>query len=529
MSPADIEHKYLPINRKRRADSQGQETENRSEGGTRFVMGRKGLGKLAGFGAAEFIEITTKRKGETFATTFTMDFAQLKMAPSLGEVKIPARYHEGRLADEQGTTVKLSRIKCDAVKQQIDTIIETIADAFFGIAPNEFRISIDSTSDGTPQVRDVVAREVAYEYTYAPTPQANGFARGTLAIEDVGEVGFDYQVKFRARERDDARPDATFGPLRAARRGARIYCNNRLAAGPSLFGLGTGMHNFHATSYLECIVLADELDRHAIDFINTNRTQLREDNEVVEKLLDAVTEIMRLSVVAHAAHREQDAETKLTREIARRPELAPIDFLPGKQKRAAKTMLRTLAVTHGYESQEFGQMAPLLIQSMNAGDVLIKLIELGTDPGSIFQIASRLAELGEIERQDVLKLYRGRRNGIYALRKLIEKGEEQWGKGKRSEKDLHLLLKQEPWLIKPEYSQYLSSDEDMGKVVTKLAQILGIDEFALPQVDHGLKARLTKPALIWSLYWRILYHRTLSLLSNLNRQISHLPRNTSPN
>src|SRR3546814_17035072 len=69
--------------------------------------------------------------------------------------------------------------------------------------------------------------------------------------------------------------------LPTARRGARIYCNSRLAAGPSLFGLPTGMHNFHSQSYMECIVRADDLDRHGIDLVNTNRTQLREDNEIV--------------------------------------------------------------------------------------------------------------------------------------------------------------------------------------------------------------------------------------------------------
>src|SRR3546814_19337046 len=71
--------------------------------------------------------------------------------------------------------------------------------------------------------------------------------------------------------------------LPTARRGARIYCNSRLAAGPSLFGLPTGMHNFHSQSYMECIVRADDLDRHGIDLVNTNRTQLREDNERSEE------------------------------------------------------------------------------------------------------------------------------------------------------------------------------------------------------------------------------------------------------
>ncbi|SEF30193.1 ATP-binding protein [Variovorax sp. NFACC27] len=77
MSPADIAQKFLPINRHRRADASGQETNLKSEGGKRAVMGRKGLGKLAGFGIAGQVIVKTKRAGDNFATIFTLDSAEL--------------------------------------------------------------------------------------------------------------------------------------------------------------------------------------------------------------------------------------------------------------------------------------------------------------------------------------------------------------------------------------------------------------------------------------------------------------------
>src|SRR3546814_18382129 len=61
MSPDDVEKKFLPINRKRRLDANGTESNVRSESGLRHVMGRKGLGKLAGFGAATKVVLRTKR------------------------------------------------------------------------------------------------------------------------------------------------------------------------------------------------------------------------------------------------------------------------------------------------------------------------------------------------------------------------------------------------------------------------------------------------------------------------------------
>jgi SepF-like predicted cell division protein (DUF552 family) len=48
---------------------------------------------------------------------------------------------------------------------------------------------------------------------------------------------------------------------------------------------------------------------------------------------------------------------------------------------------------------------------MNAGDVLIRLSELGHDPQSLERIADHLRELADIEKSDALKLYRGRRSG----------------------------------------------------------------------------------------------------------------------
>jgi hypothetical protein len=133
---------------------------------------------------------------------------------------------------------------------------------------------------------------------------------------------------------------------------------------------------------------------------------------------------------------------------------------------------------------EFTELAPLVVQSVNAGETLIRLIQLQTDPQTIHRVATELKELAEIERSDSLKLYRGRKNGIIALRKLIERGEELWKK-KGIENELQKLFKADPWLIKPEYSHYLTSDESLTKLASKLAQTIGVDKFATIHDETG--------------------------------------------
>lgn len=215
MTPADIEQKFLPINRKRRADSTGAEKNLMSESNKRFVMGRKGLGKRAGFGAAEKVTITTKRAEDTFEPTFTMDFETLRTSGNLNKVQIPATY-KAAPKGSHGTTVKLSGLKCDAVKYGLDSMNDVLADAFYGIPQAEFKIALNDK---------VVEPEPAqYEFYYPDVRPHDGLARGSITVDDVGTIEFDYVVMFRKRG----------GNLKAAQRGARIYCNNRLAAGPSL-------------------------------------------------------------------------------------------------------------------------------------------------------------------------------------------------------------------------------------------------------------------------------------------------------
>lgn len=459
MSPADVEQKFLPINRKRRLDVQtGAETILKSETGVRNVMGRKGLGKLAGFGAATKVVIRTKRKGETFATTFILDDSTIRHAEDLGSVDIPASYEDNLPSEDHGTKITLTGLKADAVRFSTDTIGNTIRQAFFGIEPDELAIKINDV---------LVEAEVAeYDFVYPAGASLANLADDVVNVEDVTTLPVKYMVGFRPRGKH----------LPTSQRGARIYCNDRLAAGPSLFGLPTGMHNFHSQSYMECVVRADDLDRHGIDLVNTNRTQLREDNEIVRALITFVEEAMKKALAAHAKWKEDKVDDDIERSKTARSVMRFTDALEGRAKTSAKKLIRALAVEHGADSEEFAELAPLVAQSVNAGEVLIRLSELGHDPKSLQIIALNLVELADIEKSDALKNYRGKRNGINALLKLIEDGEGEFWKTKGIENRLHGLLKDQPWLIKPEYSRYLTSDANLSRVSTAIAAHLGIDE-----------------------------------------------------
>lgn len=459
MTVEEMEDKFLVLSRNRRKAEDGE----KSESGHRTVMGRKGLGKLAGFGAAQKVIIRTKRKGETYATTIEMDFEKISAQEQLGNIKFTPSYEEGLPEGEKGTKITLQHLRCDSIKATEKTLYKTLVKNFshFG---DGFDVYL-----GTQLIKPP---KVDYEFIYPEEEKRtnNGLAEFEISVEDefifpvLGSVSF--------RRKGDSDEEFERGHLPATERGARIYCNGRLAAGPTLFDLPTGMHNFHAQSYLECVIHADVLDQLEADLISTNRQGFKTDNIVVSAFIAGVTDLMKKAIAAHSKYRDKVVEEEVNNDPDSQVILRSISGLNSKIKRPAEKILRIVAAQEGTASPIYKEIAPHLVQAINSSEVLADLIHSVTDPKDFVTIIGQLAELSEIERSDVLKLYRGRRNGIHALQKLEERSQSR---GPQYEKELHQLLKENPWLIKPEYSNYLTSDTSMGDVAKKLTKALKID------------------------------------------------------
>src|SRR5262249_6879501 len=147
------------------------------------------------------------------------------------------------------------------------------------------------------------------------------------------------------------------------------------------------------------------------------------------------------------------------------------------------------ASAEGVASPLYKAAAPLVLESMNAGEVLANLIHLEADPKSLVVVAHELFELARVENRDALKLYRARKHGIEAVRKLTEQARANGKKGAKFEIDLHNTLKENPWLIKAESSRYLTSDKPLGDVARELSKLLEIDDEA-PELEGDAEGNI---------------------------------------
>ena len=141
MSRVDLNTKFLFAGRRRRREE--PESKGRTPKG-RPLMGRKGLGKLAGFGVAKRVEVITRKAGESHATKVTLDYDQLVQNPKMHEIDVP----DETLPDyagltPSGTRVVLSRLLYDPLKSRKRTIQEEMSDYFALIDPADFLIKLD--------------------------------------------------------------------------------------------------------------------------------------------------------------------------------------------------------------------------------------------------------------------------------------------------------------------------------------------------------------------------------------------------
>lgn len=144
MTPIALRDRLLPLNRNRRRNSDGDEVRTRSEAGKRLVMGRKGIGKLSAFGAASWVTVRSKRKGQPYWTELTLAAADLLNTKDLADVNLTHKYLDAAQGiEEHGAIVTLSGIECSSAGFAIADIRSSLNEAFYPIEPEEFAININ--------------------------------------------------------------------------------------------------------------------------------------------------------------------------------------------------------------------------------------------------------------------------------------------------------------------------------------------------------------------------------------------------
>lgn len=148
MIPDDIDKFYLMVGTERRSDPKRKSWGSRSPEKRRPVMGRKGIGKLAGFGICKTIEIWSAG-GKKDDTKFKVAHFMMNYDDIVKDTD--AKYHpklgpdDGKYAETRGTKIILKDFLHRKIPDK-DTFLRQVSRKF-GLATTDFKIKIiDSIS-----------------------------------------------------------------------------------------------------------------------------------------------------------------------------------------------------------------------------------------------------------------------------------------------------------------------------------------------------------------------------------------------
>ena len=451
MSRTDVQERFLVAGRRRReADGSVRSP------GNRILMGRKGLGKLAGFGVGKRVTVTSRRREDDYATRITLDYDDLREAPATGRVPVPTETLRND-PPPPGTEILLSRLVFEPLKSRRETIESELANHFRFVGADDFTIRVN----GEPVQR--VDSDLVYEW---PDP---GTAPEELCTASVPVGAEEKDIRYRIR--------FTKKSLPARARGVRIYASGRLAAAPDLLDLPTGMHGFRLTDYIDAIATADFIDQEPTEYIATDRRSLRWDTHFLSGLREFLTSEMKAAVVAYQKHRDQEVENKVEdHEVTNR--IIDKARLSSRRRRTAIRLATVLAKSfpQGLDDPDYTANLDILAQGLGQGTVLENLAKLaGSGLPGLGALSEAVLDLAARETGELARFAEGKIDGIEALKKIVRDVDFR---AKRAEKELQQLLEAGPWLIDPALTRLVTANGWLDTTYERLAGHLGIREFA---------------------------------------------------
>src|ERR1043166_8141883 len=454
MSRKDLEEKFLIVGRRRR-----EEEKHIRSHGNRILMGRKGLGKLAGFGVAYKVEVISRKKGESHATKIVLEFPKLVAKRLSEEVAVPAEtLKDGGGFKAHGTKVVLSLLVHDSVRGSQQDAVDTLVDHFGFVKSSDFAIHLNGKL-----LKPVVPR---FFFSYPPvTPQDNAkLVNHTEVIEGENRT-FKYRIRFTEPGKH----------LPSIKRGIRVYAHNRLASAPDTFELKTGVRGFQYLSYMDGVVVADFIDDQPIDYIATDRQSLRWETPLLAPIREFLTAEMIKALKERADMGEKKIRARVKQDPFTKKTIAEAR-LPQQRKSTAFRIAAALAHSKAENLADplYRQTLPQVVRGLGHGDLLTAIGTLAAEKIPNFrELIKTITRLTAQEFDEFMVFIQGRLDAIDALAKLYKSVEFKAGK---NEKKLHLLLKKNPWLINPMFTQFLTSDATENEMQERLAKYLQIDQ-----------------------------------------------------
>lgn len=431
MTFEEIQNRYLVLGLNRRRDD-GPAVEGR------ILMGRKGIGKLAGFGLASVVTVTTWQASEAFR--FTLDRQELKLSDDkVEEIKIPwDRVELPNGGGTSGTRVVLSDLKHKAPLSPEDIGL-ALARRFSRRVRGTMEILVNGSSlpDPTPPLDK---RTPDFDSSEHCLPDGKvvkywyGFATETIKHREL--------------------------------RGFTVNVNGKTAQAPPFFfdieATATGQHS---TRYVIGEIEADFLDSGVddeSDVIATDRQEIDWEHEDVDSFRTWGEQLARKALSDCRDFRGQRLVDWVLNVSEFKQRIELLDSGSGAQVRR---FLRILGKTVD-ESEASRDLVSALIKAYEFRqfhDVIGELEEVGDNPEALADLLRKLFDWRVLESRAILEVIKGRLAIINKFEQMLVENAPETAPVMGAD-NMHDLLAGNPWLMNPEW-QILAEEKSITMIL----------------------------------------------------------------
>lgn len=432
MSYEDVEEKFLVVGRNRRTDEGTDEIE--VDGETRQIIGRKGIGKLAGFGVAGLVRVRTYKDNRF--VEFELDFDDMKAEgnqenPAETSTYEPEVVEWGTEGDrESGTIVTLTDLDRDR-RPTLRYIKERVARRF-AIIDEDFIVEVNG-EEVEPSDRGLKRKcEETWEFDE----------------EITDNEGNDYNIHGWIGAQGSPVEDED-------QKGVAVMARGKLVQEPTLFSATTRGPGQFYYEYLVGEVHADFVDKRDLDLISTDRSSLAWGKEPASSLQEWIED-----KIVYVAGEWKDIQQSETVNQAQQTESydSRITNLPDEEQEKVNQFIAKNATGREFEPgtrDEFIEKVAQAVQREIFVDFIESMNEVGIDETDrVMELFRRWEVLDALE---LMQVARGRLETIEKFREIMQSEIQD-------EAFLHDFISNNPWVLEPRWD-YVDDEPELSKAL----------------------------------------------------------------
>lgn len=438
MTFGECQECYLQVGRNRRESTGTDETLNKS----RPVLGRKGIGKFAGFGVAKTITVNTTSSKTGEKTVFKMNIDSILELDEQNEDKKPIEVIEYLDPNESrktnsGTIIILEGMNLSFNDNIIENFKQELSRRFLLTQfYDDFKIYINGEvlpHNFQDDMEFVFPRDLT-ENEIRKFPEVSCFDETGWACENFES----FEIKWRVGFYEETIKVEEL-------RGISIYVKGKLAQKPFFFDLTGGISAQNSLEYMTGQIQMDFIDIGENDLISTERQRINLQTELGKKLKKWGIEKIKIWGSIWKARRSEKRLAQINDKISGFRER--LDDLPKTERRTVETVLKKIATFDRLGQTRFKEWCDDILASWEKGRLRNIITEL-----------SEREELDEIEFIEILS----EADVLTALNiaesiktKIVAIGELKNRVDSRElENKVRDYIYSHPWIIHPKWETY---------------------------------------------------------------------------